>query len=172
MYLFILAGALLLAALVLALVSRWQRKSAGLPLGRVTYADPSLWGKVEKPLYDPATGLVGKPDYLVETKEGIIPVEVKSGAAPSNPYEGHVLQLAAYCLLVSRTTGKRPPYGLLNYRNRTFSIDFTPALEQKLLEQITAIQAAGRKKDVPRSHESPAKCASCGYKKICDQKCE
>ncbi len=98
MYLFILAAALLLAALVLALVSRWQRRSAGLPPGRVTYADPSLWGKVEKPLYDPATGLVGKPDYLVETKEGIIPVEVKSGAAPSNPYEGHVLQLAAYCL--------------------------------------------------------------------------
>jgi CRISPR-associated exonuclease Cas4 len=172
MFLFILAGALLLAALVLALVSRWQRKSAGLPPGRVTYADPSLWGKVEKPLYDPATGLVGKPDYLVETKEGIIPVEVKSGAAPSNPYEGHVLQLAAYCLLVSRTTGKRPPYGLLNYRNRTFSIDFTPALEQKLLEQIAAIQAAGREKDVPRSHESPARCASCGYRKICDQKCE
>ena len=132
MFLFILAGALLLAALVLALVSRWQRRSAGLPPGRVTYADPSLWGKVEKPLYDPETGLVGKPDYLVETKEGIIPVEVKSAPAPSNPYEGHVLQLAAYCYLVSKTTGKRPPYGLLNYRNRTFSIDFTPALEQKL----------------------------------------
>ncbi len=113
MYLFILAAALLLAALVLALVSRWQRRSAGLPPGRVTYADPSLWGKVEKPLYDPSTGLVGKPDYLVETKEGIIPVEVKSGAAPSNPYEGHVLQLAAYCYLVSKTTGKRPPYGLI-----------------------------------------------------------
>ncbi len=131
MYFFILAAALMLAALILALVSRWQRRSAGLPPGRVTYADPSLWGKVEKPLYDPATGLVGKPDYLVETKEGIIPVEVKSGAAPSNPYEGHVLQLAAYCYLVSITTGKRSPYGLLNYRNRTFSIDFTPALRAK-----------------------------------------
>ena len=43
-------------------------------------------------------------------------------------------ELAAYCYLVSKTTSERPPYGLLNYRNRTFSIDFTPALEQKLLE--------------------------------------
>jgi len=41
MYFFILAGPLLLAALVLALVSLWQRRSAGLPPGRVTDADPS-----------------------------------------------------------------------------------------------------------------------------------
>jgi CRISPR-associated exonuclease Cas4 len=166
----IFAFILLLVAVVLFIISRRQRLSAGLPPGKIAYSDTSLWGKVEKPLYDPATGLVGKPDYLVESEGSIIPVEVKSSWAPPSPHEGHVLQLAAYCYLVEHTTGKRPPHGLLHYRNRTFSIEYTPGLEQNLMTMIDSIHGEERKKDIPRSHEYPARCEACGYKGICDQK--
>ncbi|MBK7450031.1 MAG: hypothetical protein IPJ47_11620 [Anaerolineales bacterium] len=35
---------------------------------------------MEKPLYYPALGLTGKPDYLIEKNGQIIPVEVNQGA--------------------------------------------------------------------------------------------
>ena len=66
-------------------------------------SDTSEWGKVEKPLYDPLSGLTGKPDYLVEENGFYIPVEVKSSRAPGLPYDSHIYQVAAYCLLVERT---------------------------------------------------------------------
>ena len=96
-----------IALVVIAVIFFWQssrvRRAAGLPGGRVVYTDTRAWGKVEKPLYDHGLGLTGKPDYLVEKDGQLIPVEVKSGRAPEAPYDSHIYQLAAYCLLVERT---------------------------------------------------------------------
>lgn len=170
MPLLIAALLLLAAALVVLWISQRQRKATGLPSGRVIYSDTDRWGKVEKPLYDPVSGLTGKPDYLVEEDGLLIPVEVKSGRAPSLPHDSHVFQLAAYCLLVERTQGKRPPYGILRYRDRTFSIDYTPELQRELENLLTAIHAQDRKGEANRSHNEPARCARCGYRNICDQR--
>jgi CRISPR-associated exonuclease Cas4 len=164
--------ALLLAALALYLFwqSARQRREAGIPAGRVIYSDTRAWGKVEKPFYDSLTGLTGRPDYLIEQNGFWIPVEVKSGYAPSSPHEGHLYQLAAYCLLVERASGKRPPYGILHYRNRTYAIDYTADLEAGLLDLLAEMRQQERRDDIPRSHAEPARCARCGYRSICDQK--
>jgi CRISPR-associated exonuclease Cas4 len=163
-----------LFSLLLALILFWQsgrlRRAAGLPGGRVIYTDTRSWSEVEKPLYDPALSLIGKPDYLIEQNGRIIPVEVKSGPAPRAPYDSHIYQLAAYCLLVEKTMGKRPPYGVLHYTNRDFAIDYTPALESALLDLLAEIRRDERRADVPRSHSSPARCARCGFREICEQK--
>ena len=45
-------------------------------------------------------GLTGRPDYILERGGEIIPVEVKSGRKPPGPLFSHVLQVAAYCLLL------------------------------------------------------------------------
>lgn len=160
--------------LVLALLFLWnaarQRRASGLPEGRVIYSDTGGWGRVEKPLYDPVTGLTGKPDYLVEQNGRWIPVEVKSGYAPSAPREGHVFQLAAYCLLVEHSTGKRPPYGILRYRNRTYAIDYTPTLEADLRELLGEMRLEERRGESARSHDEPARCARCGFRGVCDQR--
>src|SRR5512139_2055420 len=100
-----LAFLLILLALFLYWQSSRQRKEAGLPRGRVIYTDTRGWGKLERPLYDGELGLTGKPDYLVRQKGQIIPVEVKSGRAPEAPYDSHIYQLAAYCLLVQKAYG-------------------------------------------------------------------
>jgi CRISPR-associated exonuclease Cas4 len=165
-----LSALVFLIALVVLWLARRQRKSSGLPTGRVVYTDTNRWGKVEKPLYDPVSGLTGKPDYLIEEKGFLIPVEVKSSRAPNLPHDSHIFQLAAYCLLVERTTKKRPPYGILRYRDKTFSIDFTPALQRELEENLDAIHSQERHGEASRSHHEPARCARCGYKKICDQR--
>lgn len=160
---------LLLLALVLLAIAGRQRRAAGLPGGRVIYTDTRGWGKPEKPLFDTELGLTGKPDYLIEKDGLILPVEVKSGRAPGAPYDSHIYQLAAYCLLVERTYGKRPPYGIIHYPSRDFAIDYTPALESALLDLLAEMRQAETHREVPRSHEVPQRCRGCGFRDSCDR---
>ena len=160
---------LLVIALALLAIAGRQRRAAGLPGGRIVYTDTGGWGKLEKPLFDTELGLTGKPDYLVEKDGAILPVEVKSGRAPSAPYDSHIYQLAAYCLLVERTYGKRPPYGIIHYPNRDFAVDYTPTLESALLDLLAEIRQAELHREVPRSHEQSQRCRGCGFRDSCDQ---
>ncbi len=171
---------LFLCAALLFWLSGRQKKAAGLPEGRVVSSDTGVWGKVESPLYDPELGLTGKPDYLVQLKnqQTLIPVEVKSTRAPTFPYDSHVYQLAAYCLLVEADTGIRPPYGMLQYRDRTFTIDYLPELEQdlrRILEEMRHDFLSTRRKSkqeqgISRSHEERKRCDRCGYRAICTER--
>jgi CRISPR-associated exonuclease Cas4 len=160
---------LVLAALVLFWIASRQRRAIGLPAGRVIYADTSHWGKVEKPLYDAFLGLTGKPDYLVEQSGRLIPVEIKSSRVSQAPYDGHIFQLAAYCLLSQRAFGKRPPHGILHYPNQTYAIDFSPQLETALLDILANMRHQEHSKDVSRSHTSQTRCSRCGFRSVCDQ---
>lgn len=160
---------LLVLALIVFLLSSQTQKSAGLPGGSVIYADTGKWEKVEKPLYDPVTQITGRPDYLVKQGPQIIPVEVKSGSAPDSPYDSHIFQLAAYCLLVEREFGKRPAYGIIHYGKRTFSVPYTPELESALIDLLTEMRQNDRRGSVARSHEQAARCRGCGYAYTCEQ---
>ncbi|MBK9005934.1 MAG: CRISPR-associated protein Cas4 [Anaerolineae bacterium] len=160
---------LLLLALLFFWQSNRQRQAAGLPGGRVIYTDTRGWNKLEKPLFYAALELTGKPDYLVEQNGKIIPVEVKSGRAPEAPYDSHIYQLASYCLLVEKTYGKRPPYGIVHYEDKDFSVEYTHELEQSLLELITEMKRDGMKREVSRSHEQASRCKRCGFRSVCDQ---
>ncbi|MEW5939436.1 MAG: Dna2/Cas4 domain-containing protein, partial [Chloroflexota bacterium] len=149
---------LILLALYLFWQSNRQQRQAGLPGGRVIYADTRAWGApLEQPLFNKELGLTGKPDYLVQQKGQIIPVEVKSGRAPETPYDSHVYQLASYCLLVEKTYGKRPPYGIIHYPNRDFAVDYTPALESALLDILAEMRRDDSKREVNCSHAEPGR---------------
>jgi CRISPR-associated exonuclease Cas4 len=162
-----------LLLLLLALLFFWhssrQRREAGLPGGRVIYTDTRGWGKLERPLFDRTLGLTGKPDYLIRQNGQIIPVEVKSGRAPGAPYDSHIYQLAAYCLLVERTYGVRPPHGVIHYQDRDFAVDYTPALESSLLDILADMKRDEVREQVDRSHEQAARCARCGFRNVCDR---
>lgn len=160
---------LVFISIILFWLASRQRRQAGLPAGRVIYTDTNHWGKVEKPLYDSLYGLTGKPDYLLEQDGRLIPVEVKSSRVSQAPYDGHIFQLAAYCMLSQRAFGKRPPYGILHYPNRTFAIDYTNQLEISLVKLLDEIRLKENKKDIPRSHTSVARCQRCGFRAVCDQ---
>lgn len=168
---FYLSLFLLILAIALLWQSSRQQRDAGLPGGRVIYTDTRAWGApLEQPLFDSKLGLTGKPDYLVEQKGQIIPVEVKSGRAPESPYDSHIYQLAAYCLLVEKTYNKRPPYGIIHYPSRTFAIDYTPALESSLLDLLAEIRRDENRSEVNCSHAEPARCRRCGFRNVCEQK--
>jgi CRISPR-associated exonuclease Cas4 len=169
---FLLAVALLLGGLGawLWLRSRAIRHGTGLAAGRVAYVDTGAWDRCERPLFSRQFRLTGRPDYLVEVREAVVPVEVKSGAAPPQPYATHVLQLAAYCLLVEEQEGRTPPYGIVKYRDRAFEVEYTPALRSHLVEMLEAMRHDLREQEVARSHDDPARCRACGYRDRCDQR--
>ena len=160
---------LFLLAMLFFRQSSVQQRSAGIPGGRIIYTDTRGWGKVEKPLYYSALELTGKPDYLIEQNGEIIPVEVKSGRAPAEPYDSHIFQLAAYCLLVEKTYGKRPPRGIIHYEDRDFAVDYTKKLESELIELLVEMKKDEPRRNVPRSHDQPSRCKRCGFNQVCDQ---
>jgi CRISPR-associated exonuclease Cas4 len=98
-----------------------------------------------------------------------VPVEVKSRTQPTVTPAGHILQLAAYCLLVEETQKMRPPYGLLHYADATLQIAYTDALRQAVLDAAQAIRQARTAADVHRDHDDPARCRNCGYRHACDE---
>jgi CRISPR-associated exonuclease Cas4 len=168
----LLSGAIGLLALGVALL--WSagrlRRRAGLPGGRVIYSDMRTWRECPEPLYSSSVNLTGKPDYLVQRMRYVLPVEVKSGSSPNEPYRSHVLQLAAYCLLVEAEYGRRPPYGLIHYDDRTFSVRYTRELEAELLTIIEWMRQDLRDGQADRSHNDLARCLGCGYAGYCDQR--
>lgn len=169
MWIYPILAAILLGALgvVLLVLGRRARRETGLPAGEVVYSDTSGWQRVEEPLISRRHGLVGRPDYLVKVREKgqdhTIPVEVKSRKCPPAPDEGHVLQLAAYCLLVEEQFNATPPYGLLRYADATLKIPFTESLRLAVLQAADAIRNSRRAPDMLRNHTEVGRCRRCGY---------
>lgn len=167
----LLGGVLFLLTIGAWLWSRDLRVQSGLPAGNVIYADTGSWFPTDKPLYAASLRLAGKPDYLVQQADGgIVPVEVKSGRAPAAPHEGHVLQLAAYCLLVAENYGQRPSYGIIQYQDRAFAVDFTSDLEEDLLDLLAEMHAARFEPELDRDHNDWGRCRRCGVRSYCDQR--
>lgn len=149
------------------------RHKAGLPPGRVVYADTGDWRSPDAPFFSATHGLTGKPDYVVRTRAGLVPVEVKSSSTPTQPYPSHIMQLAAYCLLVEENEGRAPPHGIIKYPDAVFKVDYTTGLRGKLLAQLEKMRRfhsqSAPKRGMPRSHNEPHRCAGCGYRDLCDQ---
>ena len=163
-----------LFGLIFGIVILWyahrRQRGSGLPGGRVIYSDTRDWERFETPLYDPDARLTGRPDYLVDKGNQVIPVEVKSSRVSNTPYESHIFQLMAYCLLVESAYGVRPDHGILHYPNKTFEIKYSQDMEIKLRSIMEEIRSLDRRKEVMRSHDHSARCRGCGYGAVCDQR--
>lgn len=160
-----------LALLILALARR-SLSRAGLPAGQVRYEDVGMRRTLSKPLYDPALGLTGKPDYLVEQGRALIPVEVKSGRTPLAPYENHRWQALAYCLLVEQVLQRPAPFARIRYPHATYEVQFTPEAKTTLLDLLAEMRRAEMNQHFDRSHQDPARCRGCGFRDLCDQRLE
>ena len=158
---------LLSLAFLLLWLSTQQRRGLGVPEGRLLYEDSGVQRRLEHPLLAEDLDLVGKPDYLIQSKQGLIPVEVKTGRTPARPFESHVFQVAAYCALVERNFKQRPPYGIIRYPERSFTVEFSRTLEEELLSLLAQMQGALSADEMHRSHDMAARCQACGYVHLC-----
>ena len=84
--------------------------------------------------------LVGRPDQLVRIGRALIPVEQKPKARRLQ--QSPILQIAAQCLLVQEVYGIRPPYGIVVLAGGCrHEVEFSPALELRLLDTITRMRS-------------------------------
>jgi CRISPR-associated exonuclease Cas4 len=159
------AVALFTLALILAWMSRRLRHRSGLP-GRVVASD-SVVSRPSRALRSARHGLVGKPDYLVEERGRIAPVELKPSRESDAPWLRDVVQLAAYCLLLEETEPRFAGYGYLRYAHRTFRIDFTERVRGELMRTVAQMRADLTATDVAPNHHDPRRCARCMLVRAC-----
>ena len=166
----LLAIAFLLALLVWVHAGRRIARS-GVPVGRVISQDADRRRALHRPLVSLRYGLAGKPDYLVETTEGLVPVELKSRESPrSGLYASDTTQLTAYCVLVEAATGITPPYGILQYANRSWRIEYTPHARGQVLLIIEEMRGTRYLQTVHRNHSCPGRCRACGFREACEER--
>jgi CRISPR-associated exonuclease Cas4 len=142
------------------------REKYGIPYGRVIYSDLD---RPAKALFSRKLGISGKPDYVISHRRygGLVPVEIKSGRA-ANPYRNHVLQLAAYCLLVEETYHKSVPYGIIVYSDgKQHKIIFDESLRSELIGVVKEMKRSMRSGCPARGHDQLRKCRSCSYQSSC-----
>jgi CRISPR-associated exonuclease Cas4 len=169
-YLFLTLSLLFGLGILLLGLSRYLRRRSGLPAGDVIYEDASGLG--QELLHSERLNICGKPDYLLKDRSGnLIPVEVKSGYAPDGdePYDSHLMQLAAYFLLVEDDLDCVPPYGFVRYRDRTLQVDNTDELRERLFDLIDQMRALLMQGRAHRSHNQPMRCARCSMVQFCDE---
>jgi CRISPR-associated exonuclease Cas4 len=156
--------AAILAYVALGLLQRHRRNSIGLIGSTVLAADNSRVGSPT--LRSERLRLVGRPDQLVGTGGQIIPVEQKPRAW--RVHDSHVMQLAAECLLVWETYGVRPPFGLLVLANgRRHRVEFTPELEERLLQTLARMNRLLETNREPGRRWMGARCEACGFFSRC-----
>ena len=112
--------------------------------------------------------LVGKPDETFAYGDTEIPIEYKGSYVKDKAYPSHIVQLAAYCLLIEDHFGKRPPYGKIVYNNgKEFEIKYTKELRASLLTTMKNMRMENPEKELPPICEDTRKCKHCGYAYFC-----
>src|SRR5579883_3462353 len=91
-----------------------RQRALGLTEGELVYEDADGQGE---PLSSSAYPLAGKPDYVVKLPNGRpVPIELKPGVHDvTAPYSNHIIQLAAYCLILEDYFEQPPTHGILKY---------------------------------------------------------
>lgn len=164
-----IAVLMMVGAVIVYRRSQKDRDQLGLPAGEVIYTDHGTWLPQSEPLLSEEFNLIGRPDYLISDPQGeIIPVEIKSVSAPQAPHQGHVLQLAAYCLLVDLNYGIRPAYGVLQYRDKAFAVEYSNSLEQDLILLLSEMQSNRLARNVSRGHNHRGRCLQCVFSGDCE----
>jgi CRISPR-associated exonuclease Cas4 len=170
--------ALLLLALAIIILLRNERlyqrqrliaerhRALGLPTGELVYEDADGEGLL---LFSDQYPLAGKPDYVVKLDDQrLVPVELKlSTQNVTTPYSNHVLQLAAYCLILEDYAERAPTHGILRYADRDFTIDYTPTLRKKVIRLLEEMARCNEQQAPPLQKQRPAKCRSCTFQAIC-----
>ena len=161
----------LIAAAFAWILGRGLFARTGLPTRNILYADVGSTFPQRAPLISRRYRLTGKPDYLVRVEDGVAPVELKSSRAPSSGrrYDGHLFQVAAYCLLFEDVWNVSVPYGLVRYEDRSIRVEYTPSLRASLLALLDEMRAAKCNGEWHINHSQASKCQSCGFRSFCGE---
>ena len=151
--------------------ARQALRDAQLPAGELVSIDTqraNLETLKQQNLYSARYGLSGRPDRIMRTPRGIVPVELKSSAAPrTGPHEA---QLFAYCLLLDEHYQSTVREGIIEYSDRAFTVPFDDQRRKWVLDLIAEVKEAKRVHVEPgRSHQHAGRWGACGFRDGCSE---
>jgi CRISPR-associated exonuclease Cas4 len=149
-------------------LTRLLKRRHGIGEGSIEYVDTH--DDVSQVLFSERYGLRGRPDYVIRRGNYMIPVEVKTGRVPRGPLFSHILQLAAYCLLIEEKHNLAPPYGIIRYSNVQHEIDYTEDLKNILTSKLKDMKNIIKTGVAHRNHKRPNKCKGCSRREGCPEK--
>jgi CRISPR-associated exonuclease Cas4 len=120
-----------------------------------------LWLRSER------LGLAGKVDLLIESPQGLLPIDFKY--TTGRPQKNHLSQLCGYALLVEEAFEREVTHGVIYLIPREEAVEFALTPEQKeetrrLLEAMRDMISAER---MPDPTPVRARCAECEYRNYC-----
>ncbi|MCJ2669876.1 MAG: PD-(D/E)XK nuclease family protein [Candidatus Thermoplasmatota archaeon] len=149
-------------------VAKTKRETYDVRDGKIEFIDDE---RIRPKMFESKEyGLRGRPDYVVLEEHFHIPVEIKTGRTPRGPLFSHILQTAAYCVLLEEEYGDPPPYGILKYGEIEHEIDYTPDLKQLVLSKLEEMRKARRTGVAHRNHARRMKCVHCSRRSVCPEK--
>lgn len=143
-----------------------RHDALGLPEGDLVYEDVDGGGE---PLSSSEAPLLGKPDYIVRGSDGgLVPVLRKLNVQHArSPQSNHVIQIAAYCLILEDYSELPPTHGILCYADRQFTIEYTPAIRKKVLRLLADMERYTEQQPPQLLRQSAVKCRACIFKPVC-----
>jgi CRISPR-associated exonuclease Cas4 len=168
----VFAGTLVLLAAFLLFLARRARRKIGIPSGEIFYQDLVGQPFQAKVLRSPRWGISGKPDCLIRTPDGIVPVELKKSKRPparGGVYPNHMIQILRIAPS-SRTRCKPRCHGLVIYAGQQLRrVEYNEANRLWLNRIIAEVRMARTLPRVTRNHQSRGRCSGCGLWQQCDQ---
>lgn len=115
----------------------------------------------------PRLGLSGRVDLLIETVDGMFPVDFKDTTAAV--HHNHRVQLCAYAILIEETFRRPARVGFIYRvpRNDVTAVEMTPALRTETLQAIEAIRTLIRSELMPDPTTVRSRCTDCEYRNYC-----
>ncbi len=143
-----------------------HRRSLKLPQGDLVYEDINGQGEM---LTSDAHPLVGKPSYVIRLPDGrFVPIAVQKEAINTmQPESHHILQVAAYCLILEDYAEEPLTHGILRYPDREFTVDYTPALRKKVIRTLQEMAVCSEQHPPALQKQKAAKCRTCTFQPMC-----
>jgi len=116
-------------------------------------------------------GISGRPDYVLMIGEEHVPVELKTGRVPRGPLFSHIMQVAAYCVLMEEEFGLAPSYGIIRYGQVENEVEYDDGLKELVLKKADEMRNFLKNGGgVHRNHNKPGKCKHCSRRNVCPEK--
>lgn len=115
----------------------------------------------------PRLGLSGRVDLLIETADGMFPVDFKDTTAPIR--HNHRVQLCAYAILIEETFRRPVRVGFIYRvpRSDVAEVEMSLELRTETEETIQAIRTLIRSECMPEATPVRARCTDCEYRNYC-----
>ena len=112
-------------------------------------------------------GLTGKLDLLIDSPEGLFPVDFKW--TTGRPHKNHVLQLCAYALLLEDNFQQPVTKGFVYLIPKSDAIvfDLTAELKEQTRTMLGEIRRMIEKEEMPPPTPVRNRCTDCEYRNFC-----